>query len=105
MAHRAQSSVPMLPCALTRSRPHQRAPTWAPSRTRAPPRPPPLPPAQLDLRDLNAIKRDKPLSVEDYTFRVSTPSGGVTLDPGSREAFQKWQEGLMMCVSAPSPMK
>lgn len=58
----------------------------------------------LDLRDLQAIKRDKPESADDFTFRVVTPGGSVRLDPATREAYQMWQEGLMMCVSAPSPM-
>lgn len=59
----------------------------------------------LDLRDLTAIKRERPESADDFSFRVVTPSGSIRLDPASREAYQQWQEGLMMCVSAPSPMK
>ena len=60
---------------------------------------------RLNLADLAAIKRERPNSTTDYTFRVVTEGGTVTISPGSREAFQKWQEGLMASVAVPSPQE
>jgi len=59
---------------------------------------------RLSLAELAAIKRDKPTSESDFTFRVSTSSGeSIKLNPGSRAAFQQWQEGLMATLAVPSP--
>ena len=58
---------------------------------------------QLDLADVSAIKRQKPESTDDFTFRVVAPGGTVRLQPTSLEAYQQWQEGLMMCVAHPTP--
>lgn len=55
----------------------------------------------LELRDLTAIKREKPESEVDYSFRVVTQRSSVRIDPGSKAAFDQWQEGLMAAMSAP----
>lgn len=60
---------------------------------------------RLSLIDLSAIKRDRPTSTTDFTFRVTTESGAVTISPGSLEAYQQWQEGLMASVAVPSPQE
>lgn len=59
---------------------------------------------RLELSDLSAIKREKPDSTADFTFRLVTHSSSVRLDPGSKQAYDQWQEGLMVAVSAPSPL-
>lgn len=59
---------------------------------------------RLDLADLSAIKREKPVSTTDFTFKVVTYTSSVRLDPGSKQAYDQWQEGLMAAVSAPSPL-
>lgn len=58
---------------------------------------------RIDLSDLSAIKRDKPTSETDFTFRIVTREISIKLDPGTRQRFQAWQEGLMSAVSVPSP--
>ena len=61
---------------------------------------------RLNLAELTAIKRDKPTSESDFTFRIVTSGGGtIKLNPGSRTAFQQWQEGLMAAVAVPSPQE
>jgi hypothetical protein len=60
---------------------------------------------RLGLACLSAIKRERPTSSIDFTFRVVTEAGTVTISPGSRQAFQQWQEGLMSSVAVPSPQE
>ena len=50
------------------------------------------------------IKREKPASESDFSFVVKTPAATAKLDPGSKAAYDKWEEGLMMCISAASPL-
>ena len=47
----------------------------------------------------------KPLAETDYSFQIVTEGGSVRLNPGSRLAFEQWQEGLMAApaLAAPSP--
>ena len=59
----------------------------------------------LPLAHLVSIKRDRPASNTDFTFRVETKTGSVRIDPGSRAAFQQWQEGLTAAVAVPSPQE
>ena len=54
----------------------------------------------LDLSELSAIKRERPDSATDYSFRVVSAGGAVRVDPGSKEAYELWQEGLMAAVSS-----
>ena len=49
----------------------------------------------LDLLQISAITRDKPDSDKNFSFRVVTPAVTVRLDPGSKEAFDKWQASLV----------
>ena len=58
---------------------------------------------RVDLSELSAIKREGPTSETDFTFKIATASTYIKLNPGSREAFQQWQEGLMAAVAVPSP--
>ena len=58
---------------------------------------------RVDLSELSAIKRERPTSETDFTFKIATASTYIKLNPGSREAFQQWQEGLMAAVAVPSP--
>ena len=58
---------------------------------------------KLSLEALHKIVRDRPNSDSDFTFRIVTRDGTIRLDPGSRERFQSWQEGLMAAVAVPSP--
>lgn len=59
----------------------------------------------LDVKALSAIKREKPTSESDFTFRIvakATDAGkGSTLrvDPGSKVAFDQWNEALMAAMS------
>ena len=53
---------------------------------------------------VDRFRRKKPTSESDFSFRISTPTASVRLDPGSRTAFEQWEEGLMMCISAASPL-
>ena len=54
----------------------------------------------LDLSSRTTIKRERPESDTDYTFRIATASAApLRLDPGSKEAFDKWQQGLSVAVT------
>ena len=97
---------------------------WCARRRRRPARPrPPLTPARRVLRRYEGgeealklggtlplaagrviIKREKPASESDFSFVVKTPAATAKLDPGSKAAYDKWEEGLMMCISAASPL-
>ncbi len=59
----------------------------------------------MDLTELSAIKREKPTSEADFSFRVVTPTHSIRLDPGSKAAFEQWQDGLTACVAVPSPLE
>ena len=54
----------------------------------------------LDLLKISAISREKPDSDKNFSFRLVTPSLTLRLDPGSKDAHDKWQEGLMMAIAA-----
>lgn len=60
---------------------------------------------KLDLTKLQAIKREKPTSPVDFTFRIVTAAQTIKISPGGKEAFTQWQEGLTMAVSVPSPVE
>ena len=59
----------------------------------------------ISAGELAAIKRDKPTSETDFTFRIVTRDTSLRLDPGSRNNYQMWQEGLMRAVAVPSPQE
>ena len=69
------------------------------------PVPMPLQPSRLDLSSLSAIKLARPASEAqtDFTFCIITATGSLRLDPGSKAAFDLWQQGLTTAISAPSP--
>lgn len=46
----------------------------------------------------------KPLSASDYSFKVVTRNSALRVDPGSKEAFEKWQEALMSAMSEMSEL-
>ena len=60
---------------------------------------------KMALSGLSAIKREKPNSESDFTFRIVTEEATIKINPGSRTAFQQWQEGLMAAVAVPSPQE
>ena len=41
----------------------------------------------------------KPNSQSDFSFRIVTSVTSLRVDPGSKAAFDKWQEALMAAVS------
>ncbi len=56
------------------------------------------PRAQYDLRQIRAIKRERPDSTHDYRFRVIMAEATVRLDPGDAKAFKMWQDGLVLAI-------
>ena len=57
------------------------------------------------FNSLSFSKGEKPASEaqSDFTFRIVTAGATLRLDPGSKEAFDLWQQGLTAAISAPSP--
>jgi len=57
---------------------------------------------RCDLLKISAISRERPDSDKNYAFRIVTPTDTLKLDPGSQQAHDQWQEGLMMAIAASS---
>jgi len=54
----------------------------------------------LDLRQIAHTRRTAPDSPDDFSFCVATRDASLAINPGSRDAFNRWQDGLLQCVAA-----
>ena len=61
-------------------------------------------PPQRPQRCLHRTSTSNAGLESDFSFVVKTPAATAKLDPGSKAAYDKWEEGLMMCISAASPL-
>ena len=54
---------------------------------------------RVPLGELLGVRREKPDSRSDYSFRVATPGCVLTIGCYDADAYHTWQDGLMLCVS------
>ena len=53
---------------------------------------------RADMTQLTALKRERPDSETDFSFRLVTKAASLRLDPGSLEAWLQWQENLLQAA-------
>ena len=46
---------------------------------------------RVDLRKLSALRRETPDCADNFVFRLVTSTHTLRIDPGNREAFEKWE--------------
>lgn len=56
---------------------------------------------QADLREVQALKREKPDSPRDFTFKIELRERSLTVNPGNHTTFKRWEEALLMAMSMP----
>ena len=55
---------------------------------------------RVPLGELLGVRREKPDSPSDFSFRVATPATVVRIGCYDAGAYHSWQDGLMLCMSA-----
>jgi hypothetical protein len=53
----------------------------------------------LDLRHIALTRRSAPDSADDFSFVVATRDASLAINPGTRDAHHRWEEGLLQCVA------
>eukprot|EP00966_Prymnesium_polylepis_P017162 395724-Prymnesium_polylepis.1 len=53
------------------------------------------------MREVSAIQRQQPDSPRDFSFKITTSTRSVLVDPGNGATYRRWEEGLLTAMSLP----